>query len=82
MTEHWHDWKTGFAKDLGVVWELVKGSHAARCVLQAHPLGTEAVVLIDGDIHRSEAFRDSKAMIDATADWRAAFEGKGWRPTS
>ena len=80
-TEHWQD-AYGRAKDLGLVWELVKGTHVARCVLQGHPLGIEARVLIDDEIHRTEAFKDrdktSKALVDATWEWRQAFEAKGW----
>lgn len=82
MTEHWQDWQTGRAKDLGLVWALRKGAHTARCILQGHPFGVEAVVLVDGDVQRTEAFRDTKALIDATADWRAAFEAKGWAVTA
>lgn len=73
----WQD-ATGRAKDLGVVWTLRKGAHEALCVLQGHPLGVEARILVDGELLRTEAFREPKAMIDATAEWRAAYEAKGW----
>lgn len=76
-TEHWQD-DHGHAKDLGTVWTLRKGNHVARCVLQGHPIGTEARVLIDSELHRTEAFRDTKSMIDATFEWRVAFESRGW----
>lgn len=78
--EHWQDWNTGRAKDLGVVWMLTKGAHTASCVLQGHPVGIEARVLIDGDLQRTEAFRESTAMINTTWEWRQAFEAKGWLP--
>ncbi len=76
-TEHWQD-DHGRAKDLGMVWTLRKGMQTATCILQGHPIGTEARVLLDGDVQRTEAFRETKEMIDATAAWRAAFEAKGW----
>lgn len=79
--EHWQDIH-GRARDLGVVWILRKDTHEARCILQGHPVGIEARVLIDGEIHRTQAFRgrkDSKEMIDATWEWRTAFEAKDWR---
>lgn len=76
--EHWQDVR-GYAKDLGEVWHLSKGRHHARCVLQGHPVGIEARVVVDGEVRRTEAFRDSKSMIDKTWEWRRAFEGKGWR---
>lgn len=75
--EHWQD-SRGRAKNLGEVWTLQKGARVARCVLQGHPIGSEARVLIDDSVHRTEAFRDSKSMIDATWEWRRAFEAKGW----
>lgn len=76
--EHWQDWNTGRAKDMGEVWSLEKGGRIARCVLQGHPIGTEASVLVDGELLRTAAFRDSKSMIDETFEWRLAFEAKGW----
>lgn len=77
-TEPWQD-MYGRAKDLGVVWVLRKGQREARCVLQGHPCGVEARILIDDDLRRTEAFRDTKAMIDTTTAWREAYEAKGWR---
>lgn len=79
--EHWQDDLTGTAKDLGEVWCLEKNGHTVRCVLQGHPIGIEARVLIDEEIHRTQAFRgrkDSREMINATWEWRKAFEEKGW----
>jgi hypothetical protein len=75
--EHWQD-AHGRAKDLGVVWELTKCGRIARCVLQGHPLGTEARVLVDAELISTKAFRDPKVLVDETWEWRKAFEGKGW----
>lgn len=75
--EHWQD-THGHTKDLGEVWTLVKGRREARCVLQGHPVGIEARVIVDGNIQRTEAFKDSKTMINTTSEWRSAFEAKGW----
>lgn len=77
-TEHWQDYRTGRAKDLGLVWTLRKGAHTATCILQGHPIGIEARVLLDGDVQATAAFKDTKAMIDQTTAWREAFEVKGW----
>lgn len=76
--EPWQDFRTGQAKDLGVVWALRKGTHTATCILQGHPIGTEARVLVDGDLKTTQAFRDTPSMIEKTAEWREAFEQKGW----
>ncbi len=77
-TEHWQD-SYGHAKDLGEAWSLTKGAREARCVLQGHPLGIEARILIDDEVRRTQTFRHSKAMTDGTWEWRRAFESKGWR---
>lgn len=75
--EDWQD-NCGQAKDLGEVWTLRKDARTARCVLQGYPVGIEARIVVDDELQRSEAFRDSKAMVDATWEWRRAFEAKGW----
>lgn len=77
--EPWQDFRTGQAKDLGEVWTLGKAGRQARCALQGHPLGTEARVFVDGELHRTQAFRDQATMITDTTAWREAFEAKGWR---
>lgn len=78
----WQDHRTGRAKDLGEVWSLETNGRIARCVLEGHPLGVEGRVLVDDEIQRTEAFRDQKAMIDATTNWREMFERKGWSDPS
>ena len=75
--ESWQD-AHGQPKELGEVWRLRKGKREAACVLQGHPIGMEARVLVDDEVISTKAFRDSAMMIDETAAWRAAFEGKGW----
>lgn len=75
--EHWQDAR-GHGKYLGTVWTVTKAGRTASCVVQGHPLGMEAHILVDHEVQRTEAFRDSKAMIDATWEWRCAFEAKGW----
>lgn len=79
--EPWQDYRTGQAKALGEVWTLEKAGRRARCVLQGHPLGLEARVLVDDELQRSQAFRNQQAMIDETAAWREAYEAKGWEST-
>lgn len=80
--EPWRDLRTRQPKVLGDVWTLTKKGRRAICILVGHPLGTEARVVIDGEVYRTEAFRDSKAMVDATWKWRQAFEEKGWEASS
>ena len=61
-------------------WRLVKGTHRVTCTESTHPLGIELRVVIDTDnLRRSEVFRAPEAADAAAAEWRAAFEQKGWR---
>ncbi len=76
-TELWQD-PSGRAKELGEVWTLAKRGRTACCLLQGHPLGTEARVLVDDELISSKVFRDPKALVDETAAWREAYEEKGW----
>lgn len=76
-TEPWQD-IYGHAKDLGEVWALKKGPRVVRCVLQGHPIGSEARILVDDALVSTQAFRDTKTMVDTTTSWREAFESKGW----
>ena len=61
-------------------WQLLKTGRTVRCVQTAHPLGVELRVLLDpDDLRRSEVFRAPAAADTASAEWREAFEQKGWR---
>lgn len=61
-------------------WQLVKNSRIVRCVQAPHPLGLELrVILNSDDLRRSEVFRDRAGADAAAAEWRAAFEARGWR---
>jgi hypothetical protein len=71
--EDWQDWRTGQPKHLGDLWTLEKKGREALCVLVGHPLGSEARILVDGDLIRSEHFKNGKEMLDATSEWRRAF---------
>jgi hypothetical protein len=60
-------------------WRLMKAARTARCLEAPHPLGVELRVMIgDDDLRRSEVFRAKPAAAGAAAEWRAAFEQKGW----
>lgn len=80
--EHWKDWKTGSPKHLSDLWALRKGRHQATCVLVGHPMGSEVRVEIDGELQRSEAFREGAQAAATAEDWRKAFEEKGWAATA
>lgn len=79
LPEAWQD-GTGRPKYLGEIWILRKSTHLAVCTLHGHPFGSEARVTIDEELHRSEVFKAPAPMVDATFEWRRAFEAKGWLP--
>lgn len=61
-------------------WQLSRNNRSVRCVETAHPLGFEVRVIVDpDDLRRSEVFRERTAADRAAAEWRAAFERKGWQ---
>lgn len=75
--EHWQDWRNGKPRHLGELWTLQKKRRIAACILVGHPLGSEARVLVDEELVRSEHFKDGEEMLDTTDGWRRAFEEKG-----
>ena len=58
-------------------WRLTKGSRAVVCDMWTHPLGGELRCEIDGEMFGTRASRDLNDLLDASAEWRKAFEGKG-----
>jgi hypothetical protein len=61
-------------------WRLSKGARQVVCQQAPHPLGLELRVIVGrDDLRRSEVFRVQEAGDAAAAEWRAAFEQKGWR---
>ena len=69
----------GTAKDMGEVWTLHEGSRMATCRLSTHPIGGEARVEVDGEMHRTQAGRAWQPLIDLALEWKAQFERKGRR---
>lgn len=60
-------------------WQLSKHTRSVRCTESPHPLGFELRVIVDpDDLRRSEVFREREAADRACAEWRDAFEQKGW----
>ena len=61
-------------------WRLHKDRRVVRCLEAAHPLGRELRVMVGAsDLRRSEVFRAPAGADAAAAEWRSAFEAKGWR---
>lgn len=76
--EHWHDWRTGQPKHLADLWTLRKDGREAACVLVGHLIGAEARVSVNGELQRSQAFKNGADAIALADEWRTAFEAKGW----
>jgi hypothetical protein len=68
----------GMPKQAAEVWRLQKGNRHAICTLWTHPIGCEARVLVDGELHRSEAGRIGLLIVELALDWRERFREKGW----
>lgn len=62
---------------LATSWTLEKNGREAIRVLVGHPLGSEARVLVDDDLIRSEHFKDGKERLGATAEWQERLQAHG-----
>jgi hypothetical protein len=61
------------------VWRLRKGQREARCSVAPHPLGFELRCTVDGEMLRTQVYRDAGSLeLDAIA-WREAFKTTGWQ---
>jgi hypothetical protein len=68
----------GQPRPVASVWRLEKGGDYAECHLMTHPLGAEIRVTAAGEHERSEAGRDSLALVDKAKGWKRQFQDKGW----
>jgi hypothetical protein len=59
-------------------WTLTKGTRQAVCVLWNHPIGAEIRCDVDGEMVQTKASRDLGELLNASDEWRKAFEAKGW----
>jgi len=69
---------TGVAHHLAEMWRLNKTNRTARCNLRSHPYGWELVLEVDGELVRSQAFRESDPVFDAANEWKDKMLGTGW----
>ncbi len=62
------------------LWAVVRGTQRAEARTRRHPLGIELVVIVDGDLSTSKAYRPVDVQqLEATASaLRQAFEADGW----
>jgi hypothetical protein len=68
----------GQARDVALVWRLTKGTKFAECRLWTNPRGAEIRVEAAGEFVRSEAGRDTLALIEMAETWKRRFAEKGW----
>ena len=68
----------GHVRACGEVFRLQKGSRVAVGELWTHPYGGEVRVMVDGELVRSEAKRDGRALLNLALDWKHQFQEKGW----
>ena len=67
-----------YSERVGLWWRLTKGSRAVSCFIWTHPLGGELRCEVDGEMFGTRASRSLKDLLDASREWRTAFEAKGW----
>jgi hypothetical protein len=76
--EHWN----GQPTHLGDLFRVHRMREEKRldavCQLWTHTLGWEVRLEINGDLQRSEVFRDQDAVLTAGEQWKAAMVQKGW----
>ena len=60
------------------LWTLVKDGRTATCEVRPHPLGVELVATVDGEVVRTEVARTAPAERGLAAEWRGAFDDRGW----
>lgn len=59
-------------------WTLTKRGTTATCEASTHAFGFELRALVASELVQSEVCRTSEDLWRVQADWRAAFEAKGW----
>jgi hypothetical protein len=65
--------------EVGRAWTLQKDTRAAVCVIWTHPLGWDVRVSLNDELISSYVCRTEDATLDEVAEWRSAWEAKGWR---
>lgn len=61
-------------------WKLRNESIGeATCELWSHPLGRELRLDVNGELIRSEVFRERLAWADVAVAWKRAMVAKGWQ---
>jgi hypothetical protein len=67
-------------RDTALVRRALEGDEgrAAVCELFTHPIGGELRLDVDGEMSRTEAGRDGKALLDLALTWGEQFKAKGW----
>jgi hypothetical protein len=59
-------------------WFLRRGARIAECLVSRHVLGWEVRYAVDGELIRSEVFREQSVMLIEVERRKAEFESKGW----
>ena len=68
----------GSPREQPFLWEVRKGRHRARCAIWSHPVGWELRATVDGELLKSQAYRDANEVIRDMTEWQRQFEAKGW----
>ena len=70
----------GTPRELGELFAPKKGRvHRAKCIIVTHSLGLELRLPLNGELHRSQVFREDARLLDEGDAWKSALEVRGWR---
>jgi hypothetical protein len=65
------------------LWTLSKRGHRVSCTMRVLEHGLELVLLLDGELHRSQlyTFTSNTDMYREAADAKVAWQARGWMET-
>jgi hypothetical protein len=62
------------------LWALTKRAHRVTCTMRVHEHGLELVLLLDGELHRSQLYTltNNRDLYREAADAKIAWQARGW----
>jgi hypothetical protein len=69
----------GTPDEQAFAWELRRVRRSGRCGFGSHPPGWESRVTVDGELLRSQAYRDEVEVRPDVDEVRRQFTDKGWQ---
>jgi hypothetical protein len=73
------EWMSSNGVERTELWTLTKGKRVASCSYSGHPLGFELRCDVDGEMRRTQVFRELEPMKLEAHAWFEAFGATAWR---